>query len=448
MNVLVLGNDGRAHALIWKLMNSGRLGEVVCAPGNGGTAPLALHADLIETDAQHISRWCFDEQFDLIVPASSTALHAGLSDETLSLQIGVCGPPQRTVALEHSRCATKEFLLRHEIPTAPGRAFSDLATAERFLASQALPVIIKADHPSGGEQIYTDRYAALEGLRTSFAARPLDHQGGVVIEAYLEGARVVCSAFADGRTAVGLLPVRLYDRAELSPAAPVAVGIGAHTSSTSFSRQLGEYLQRVFLQPCVDGLTRDGLPNWGILSIDCIITSAGPRATALRFAMHESEAQVVLPRLDEDLLPWLEAMFAQRLHERPPPRWSSTASVGIGLFARGYPISYPYGGVIRGLDELDEGVLAFHSATANPAAVLQYTPRRGSTNLNQALGRLFGMTGAGASSDLHSTGGLVMTIVAQGATLAGARGRALVNAERIRFDGCTFREDLGAKEFA
>ncbi|MDZ4720079.1 MAG: phosphoribosylglycinamide synthetase C domain-containing protein [Roseiflexaceae bacterium] len=448
MKVLILGNDGRAHVMTWKLLNSSLVQEVVCAPGNGGTAQLALHADLDQQDSIGIARWCFDEQFDLVFPTNSTSLQAGLVDETLSLQVGVCGPPQRTVALEQSRCQAKEFMLRHRIPTAPGRPFNDLTTAEKFLASQPLPVMIKADHSSGGEQVYIDRYAALEGLRTLFAARPLDsNQSGVVIEAFLPGARVALSAFTDGRTAVPLLPVRLYDRAEPSDTAPIAVGVGAHTSSSNFSRQLAEYLQRKFLQPFVDGLAHDGLPSWGILGIDCIIAPDGPRAIGLRYALREGEAQVVLPRLEDDLMPWIQAMFTQRLHERPPPVWSPTPNVGLGLFARGYPISFAYGGFVQGLEDLDEGVLAFHSSTAHPGAVLTYTPQQNRANLNQTLGRLFGMTGL-STGGLHSTGGLVLTIVAQGATLAGARGRALVNAERVQFAGRAFRDDIGAKEFA
>lgn len=450
MKVLVLGNDGRSHVMVWKLLNSPLIQEVVCAPGNGGTAPLALHCDLDQQDPMAIARWCFDEQFDLVIPTGSAALCAGLADEILSLQIGVCGPPQRTVAIEQSRCLAKDFMLRHKLPTAPGRPFQDLATAEKFLASQPLPVIIKADHSSGGEQVYTDRYAALEGLRTLFAARPIDRQqggGGVVIEAFLPGARVALSAFTDGRTAIPLLPVRLYDRAELSDDAPIAVGVGAHTSTSNFSRQLTEYLHRKFLQPFVDGLAQDGLPSWGILGVDCIIAPDGPKAIGLRYAMREGEAQVVLPRLEDDMLPWIQAMFTQRLHDRPAPVWSPTPSVGLGLFARGYPISFAYGGFVSGLEDLDEGVLAFHSATAHPGAVLAYTPQQNRANFNQTLGRLFGMTGL-VTGGLHSTGGLVLTIVAQGATLAGARGRALVNAERVQFAGRAFRDDIGAKEFA
>jgi phosphoribosylamine--glycine ligase len=163
--------------------------------------------------------------------------------------------------------------------------------------------------------------------------------------------------------------------------------------------------------------------------------------------MREGEAQAVLPRLEDDLAPWLQAAITRRLGELPPPRWTTTPTVGVGLFARGYPTFFPYGGAVRGLEELDEGVLAFHSCTANPGAMLRYTPRvnRGGA-LGSMLGGLMGM-GSQSGAVLHTTGGLALTLVTQGATLAGARARALVNADRVHFDGRTYRGDIGAKEF-
>jgi phosphoribosylamine--glycine ligase len=265
---------------------------------------------------------------------------------------------------------------------------------------------------------------------------------GVVIESYLPGARVVLSAFTDGRTAVPLLPTRLYDRVEEGDKGPRAPGMGAHTGISLFARRLGEYLYEKLIAPTVAALARDDLPYWGILGIDCVISDGGPRLTALRSSMREGEAQVVLPRLEDDLMPWVQAMIARRLHEQPSPRWLATPSVGIGLIARGYPHHFPVGGAIEGVEQLDEGVLLFQSATENPSG-LRYMPRAGG-------GRARGLplvAGGGSAGLVRTTGGHVMTVVAMGATLAGARGRALVNAERITFEGRSYRGDIGAKEF-
>jgi phosphoribosylamine--glycine ligase len=453
MKVLLLGDDGRAHALAWKLFNSPLVDELICAPGNGGTAPLVPAAALELADAPTIARWAFDEGIDIIVPAGSRALHAGLVDEVVSLHVGVCGPSLRSAALERSRCQAKEFMLRANLPTPPGRAFTDLATAEKYLATQPLPVMIKADDPEAGEASFDDRYAALEGLRELFNARTLEgSSNGVVIERYLSGARVVFSAFTDGRTAVPLLPVRLYDRVEQGDTGARARGVGAHTNNSTFARLLAEHLHQKFILPTVAALARDGMPYWGILGIDCIITESGPRLVGLRSSMREGEAQVVLPRLEDDLLPWVQAMIAQRLHDLAPPVWSPVASVGIGLMALGYPHHFATGGIVRGIEDLEEGVLAFHSATENPSG-LRYVPRgSGASSLGRTGSRsgsslpMFGASSGGIGA-AYTTGGLVMTVVAQGATLAGARGRALINAERVIFEGRTFRSDIAAKEF-
>jgi phosphoribosylamine--glycine ligase len=442
MNVLVLGDDGRAHTLVWKLFNSPLATELICAPGNGGTGLLVPTADLDVADVSGVARWAFDEGIDLIVPADSRLLQAGLVDEVVSFHIGVCGPPQRTSMLTGSRCRTKEFLLRHNLPTAPGRAFNDLRTAEKFLATQPLPVIIKADHPAAGEAIYHDRYAALQGVHELFTARPLEGPNdGVVVESYIPGARVVLSAFTDGHTSVPLLPARLYDRVTEGDTGALARGLGAHTGASQFARRLGEYLHEKLIAPCVAALAKDDLPYWGLLGVDCVIAESGPYLTALRSSMHEGEAQVVLPRLEDDLVPWMQALIARRLHELPPPRWLPTPSVGIGLIARGYPHHFAVGGAVEGFEQLDEGILLFHSATENPSG-LRYLPRGGGRTASVALS-----PGAASASLARTTGGHVLTVVAMGATLAGARGRALVNAERIAFDGRTYRGDIGAKEF-
>lgn len=448
MKLLLLGDDGRAHALAWKLFNSPLVSELICAPGNGGTSTLAPSADLDTSDSAAVARWAFDEGIDLIVPAGSQPLLAGLVDEVVSLHIGVCGPSQRSTMLERSRCEAKEFMLRHGLPTAPGRAFTNHATAEKYLATQPLPVMIKADHPLGGEAVYEDRYAALEGMRELFATHSLDGSaGGVVIEAALAGPRVVMSAFTDGRTSVPLLPVRLYDHIDASDTGAMARGVGAHTGNSTFARKLGDYLHERLLLPVVAALARDSLPFWGLLGIDCIVTEQGPRLTALHTSMREGEAQVVLPRLEDDLLPWLQATIAQRLHELPAPTWSPMVTVGLGLFARGYPHHFAVGGPVSGTEALDEGVRVFHSATES-ATGLHYTPQRQrSSSLLSSLSQALPFLGTSQTSGLRTSGGLVLTLVASSATLAGTRGVAPVNADHISFEGRSYRTDIGAKEF-
>lgn len=438
MKILVLGGDGRAHALVWKLFSSAAA-DVLVAPGNGGTAALAPAAELDLADAAGVARWAFAEGVDLIVPADSGPLAAGLVDEVIAMHIGVCGPAGRSTQIERSRCFARAFLERHGLPLARGRACADLATAEKYLAAMPLPVLLKADTPAGGDGVFAERYAALEALRAMFA----DGAAGVVIEEHLPGTIVSISAITDGATALPLPPVRLYDRLGPAPDSPLAPGMGAVTGNSAYAHKLGAYLQAHILQPIVAALARESLPYWGILGVDCVVTEQGPRVTGLRCSLRDMEAQAVLPRLESDLAGLIEAALARRLDRVPPPVWRDEASVAIGLVAQGYPHHFPVGGLVQGLNDLDEGVLLFHDQTTS-AAGLRYTPadRQGANPLAALLS-----AGTTAAPGVTVAGGHVAAVVARGATLAGARGRALLNAERISFPGRTYREDVGAHEF-
>lgn len=437
MKILVLGADGRTHALVWKLFNH-TTAEVLVAPGNGGAVQLAAQVDLDPANVVEVARWAFAEQVELIVPAGSGPLRAGLVDEVVAMHIGVCGPAQRTTLIEGSRCFARAFLERHGLPLPRGRVCEDLATAEKYLASQPLPVVIKSDEPDGGETVHSDRYAALEALRAAFAPMAGDARG-VVIEEHVAGPLVGFSVITDGTTALPLLPVRLYEQLGPEPDSPAAPGMGAVAGNSVYARKLGIYLHQHIALPIIAALRREGLPYWGFLGIDCVITEHGPRITGLRCSLRDMEAQAVLPRLESDLLPLIEAAIARRLDRQPPLVWRDEASVALALVSQGYPHHYPLGAAIEGLNEVEEGVLVFHGQTHNPGG-LRYAPAsRG------GLAAL--LRGPTPTSGITLTGGHVVTVVALGATLAGARGRALLNAERIRFPGRVYREDVGAREF-
>ncbi|HMQ33515.1 MAG TPA: phosphoribosylglycinamide synthetase C domain-containing protein [Chloroflexaceae bacterium] len=441
MKILVLGGDSRAHALVWKLFNSAAA-DLLVAPGNGGSALLAPVVPVAPGDPVEVARWAFDQGVDLIVPAESGPLAAGLVDEVIAMHIGVCGPPRRAARLEHSRCFARAFLERHGLPLPRGRVCADLATAEKYLAARQLPVAIRADSLEGGAGVYHDRYAALEALRAAFAERPVEGaSAGVVIEEHLLGARVSFTAITDGSAAVPLLPARTYDTLGPEPDSPAAPGMGAITGNSAYARKLGEFLHTRVVLPIVAALGREGLPYWGFLGVDCVITEQGPRVEGLRCGLRVGEAEAVLPRLEDDLLPLIEAAITRRLDRAPAPRWRDEASVALGLVAQGYPHHSPYGAAVQGLSEMDQGVLVFHDQTHNPAG-LRYSPAAGGGGLAGLLAAP--QPGLGA---VTVTGGRVATVVAMGATLAGARGRALLNAERVGFPGRIYSEHVGAHEF-
>lgn len=433
MKILVLGNDGRAHTLVWKLFAS-PTADVLVAPGNGGACQIAPQVDLDPLQPAHVAQWAFNEQIDIIVPAGSEPLWAGLVDEVVSMHIGVCGASQRSTRIEWSRCYAKELLLRYQLPTPNGRCFASLPMAEKYLAAQQLPVVLRGDHPATGEGVYFDRYTALEALRSFFVTRPVEGSShGVVIEEYVAGPLVSFSAITDGSHLVSLLPARIYDGMGPQPDSPPAPGMGAITGNSTYAQRLTSYLERHIMQPLIAAIAREQLPYWGIIGVDCIIGDHGPRIVGLRCSLRDMEAQAVLPRLIDDLVPYYEAAIARSLQRLPPLRWRDEASVALALVTQGYPHHYPINAAVEGIGDVDEGVLVFHDQTESPF-ILRYDPSRREHLLGSQIG------------SLYLTGGHVVTVVALGATLAGARGRALINAERIRFPGRMYRDDVGAGE--
>jgi phosphoribosylamine--glycine ligase len=217
--------------------------------------------------------------------------------------------------------------------------------------------------------------------------------------------------------------------------------MGALTGNSAYAQKLAGFLQTRMMQPLVAAIARESIPYWGFLGVDCIIADRGPVVCGLRCSLRPLEAEVVLPRLEDDLLPLLEATVARRLDRVQAPHWRDEASVAFGLVAQGYPQHYPYGAAVTGLSDVEQGVLVFHNQTYSPNG-LRYGPASRGSGL---AGLLAGA--APTPSAVTATGGHVATVVALGATLNGARGRALVSAERITFPGCTYREDVGAHEY-
>jgi phosphoribosylamine--glycine ligase len=441
MKILVLGKDGRTHAFVWKLFNSPQASTVVCVPGNGGTTQIAPSADLDLDHRVEVARWAFEEGFDLILPASSGEMDNSLVDEASALRVAVCAPSHHALRLERSRCAAKEFLLRHQLPTAPGKTFTNRTMAERYLAAQPLPVVIKADNPTIASGIYHDRYTALNALQELFTPASLEEKnGGVVIEGFLPGPSLAISGLTDGKTVQMFLPTRIYNYFGEDDTGIYAPGMGAHTSNSVYAKKLTEYARHHLFKPLIAALAKE-YSYRGIIGIDCIITKQGPRIHALRCAMHDMEAQVVFPCLESDLLPALRAATTQQLDQAPPLQWRDQSCVGIAVVAQGYPHHFPMGGKVEGLTAVETGVLVFHHETHNPLG-MQYSPSsRGSDPLAGLI------MGKGAQRTISTTGGHVLTVVALAATLNGARGKALVNAERISFPSRTFRGDIGKREF-
>lgn len=452
MKVLVLGNSGVAHALVWKLFNSDRIDQLASAPGNGGASILAPIAPAHDTLKETV-RWAYDEGFNVLVPADGTVLGAGLADEATPLKMAVWGAPKRSALVEHSPLWAKEFLNRYQIPTATGRAFGDRATAERYLAAHSLPVMLAGDYASEFDGAYSERGAAMAALEGIFALPPQEgHFRGVVIEAPPAGPTVAYSCLTDGTTLLPLLPVRVYDRLDDGDGGWAAPGMGAHTSATPLLTKVGEYIHKLVMEPLLAALKRENLPWWGILGVDCAISADGPKVLRIRTTLGDPEAQVVLPRLEDDLFTLIAACNNRSLHSLPPLRWKLGASVGVSLVAHGYPHAFPTGLSIKGVNDLDSGVLAFHNETINPTG-MKYVPIEVQMPEKRSLFTGFGeafseamLVRPSGPSQLSTAGGRALTVVALGPSLTEARAKAYANLSRITMPSAYHRSDIAIRE--
>lgn len=452
MKVLVLGKNGAAHAYVWKLFNSQRIDSLATMPGNGGTSLLVPNAEHIE-HINELVKWAYDEHFQVIIPAEGSYLGAGLTDAAAAYKIPVCGPPKQSAVLERSRLWLKEFLNRHQIPTSTGRALGDLATAERYLASQPMPLVLWGDYPSEYDGAYTDRAEALAALAGIFALPPREgHYRGVVIEQPALGPTVALSAITDGTTLIPMQAVRIYDRLEDNDQGWAAEGMGAHTEPGGILKQLGGYLSAAILEPIRAALLRDKMPWWGILGVDCAITASGPQVLRIRTTLSDPEAQVLLPLLEDDLFPFLVAANNRSLLNVPALRWRYEASVGVTMVASGYPHSFSTGMAIDGITELEPGVVAFQNETANPNG-LRYVSDE--MHMPEKRGLLSGVSSALSDAilvrsmgptRLSSQAGRIVTVTAQASSLTAAHEKAYSNLKRLRISSAVYRHDIGLRE--
>lgn len=452
MKILVLGASGAAHALVWKLFNSGRIESIAAMPGNGGTGLLAPNVPARESIKATVE-WANQENFRIIIPADGSFLNAGLVEEAAQWKIAVWGAPKRSVLLEQSVLWAKEFLNRYKIPTATGRAFGDLVTAERYLASQTLPVMLSGDEPSEFDGGYSDRAEAMTALEGIFSLPlPEGRFRGVVIETPALGPTVAYSCLTDGQTLLPLQAVRTYDRLENGDAGWAAVGMGAHSGASPLLDKIGEFIHVQIMQPLLAALQREKLAWWGVLGVDCAITAEGPKVLRIRSTLSDSEAHVLLPRLTDDLLGLIAACNNRSLHTLPSLRWQQQSAVGVTIVASGYPHSFPTGIGVRGMGDLDAGMLAFHNETINPNS-MEYVSsefqmpekRRFMSGLGTAFSEAMLVRPTGPNI-LTSQGGRILTLVGQANSREQAREQAYANVAKLTIPSSYYRTDIGASE--
>jgi phosphoribosylamine--glycine ligase len=419
MKILLIGSGGREHALAWKLSQSEQVSELTVAPGNAGIAAIANIVDVKADDMTGLIALAQRGAYDLVIVGPEQPLALGLVDALELREIKVFGPNQAAAQLESSKAFTKDLCDRYDIPTAKYGVFSELADAKDYLRTMDAPYVLKADGLAAGKGVVIPETLADADreLEEFFSGKFGDASTTVVIEEFMRGAEASFFAICDGTTAVPLIAAQDHKRAFDGDKGPNTGGMGAYSPAPVFTDAVFEQTMARIIQPTIDGMAKDGTPFTGILFAGLMITDEGPKLIEYNVRFGDPECQVIMRRMQSDLLDLLIAAEAGTLAAATPPAWFMDPVVNVVLAATGYPGPYKKGTVINGVDAANarDNVVVFHAGT-----------RRGRN-----------------CGKLKANGGRVLNITASGETLQQAVDLAYrVIAEDIKWSDKQFRTDI------
>ena len=368
MKVLVIGGGGREHALCWKLRQSPQLEELYCAPGNPGIAEIADVVPLAADEIHELASFAADVGIDLTVVGPELPLALGIVDEFLSRGLAIFGPSLKAAEIESSKVFSKQFMEDHEIPTARFTVAHDRSEAERAAHDYGFPVVLKADGLAAGKGVLIPlgEQELQNALDLFYDERRFGKSADrVVVEEFLEGQEVSFIVLSDGRKALPFAACRDYKRLGEGDDGPNTGGMGAHSPSGVLEREMAANILDLVIRPTIEGMAKEGRELRGVLYAGLMLTKDGPKVLEYNARLGDPEAQALMLRLDEDLLPILAAGAAGNF-ESSRMAFKKEASVCIVLASRGYPVKPVKGEVIEGLDAASQvpGAVVFHAGTS------------------------------------------------------------------------------------
>ena len=418
MNVLLIGSGGREHALAWKLAQSPTLTKLYAAPGNPGIANHAEIADIAATDQRGIIDFCLRNSIEFVVIGPEAPLVEGLGDNLRTMGIGVFGPDKAPAQLEGSKGFTKDLCRRANIPTAGYARVTSLDGARAALGDFGLPVVIKADGLAAGKgvTIAMSHAEAEEAIAALF-----DRPGGeAVIEEFLDGEEASLFVLTDGTHLMPFGSAQDHKRVGEGDTGPNTGGMGAYSPAPVLTPALEQQAIDEIVRPTVQALADMGMPFSGVLYAGLMLTNTGPKLIEYNARFGDPECQVLMARLDDDLLDIMVATATGKLGERAPAKFSDHHAMTVVVAAKGYPGTPIAGGAITGIDAAEAS---------------------GSVTVFQAGTKADGNT-------LRAQGGRVLTVTATGPGLRSARDAAYRGVEAIGFDDGFCRSDIGWRELA
>lgn len=419
MKALVIGNGGREHALAWKLLASPQVKEVMCVPGNGGTATLpgCRNLGLALNDFEGIARVALVNNLSLVVVGPEQPLAEGITDYLQQQGLTVFGPTQAGAQIEASKAWAKALMAEAGIPTAASEVFTAAAPAIAYLEQQPLPIVIKADGLAAGKGVTVaqTRETAIAAVEAAFEGKFGVAGERVVIEEFLTGQEASVLAVTDGNTVLPLMPAQDHKQVGEGDTGPNTGGMGAYAPTPIVTPEILDKIQTQILDPAIATLKQRGIDYRGVLYAGLMISPAGdPFVVEFNCRFGDPETQVVLPLLETPLHEVMLACAEQRLADLPPLRWKPASAACIVAAAGGYPGAYTKGMPITGLEAATEqGAVVFHAGTQ-----LQ-------------------------KGQIVANGGRVLGVTAVGETFDQALQTAYAAIAEIQFDSIYYRRDIG-----
>jgi phosphoribosylamine--glycine ligase len=417
MKILLVGSGGREHALAWKIVDSPLVSRVVVAPGNPGIEALCEVRDVKATDVEGLLALALEIEADLVVIGPEAAVAVGLADALEKAEISCFGPLMAAGQLETSKAFTKAFADRHGLPTSAYKVFEDAAAAKAGLDSFKPPYVIKADGLASGKGVVIaeTRAEAEAAIDDALGGRFGAAGARVVIEEFLVGEIGSLFALCDGKDSILFGAAQDHKRAFDGDLGPNTGGMGAYAPAPVFTPALVEQTRTRLVEPTFAGIAAEGSPYRGALFVELMATADGPKLVEFNVRFGDPECQVLMLRLESDIVPYLLACATGNLMEVSEPVWRDDAAICVVLAPQGYPDNPVAGSIIRGAEQ-DFGpeVMVFHAGTSRDP-----------------------------DGTLRAGGGRVLNVCARGATLQEARDRAYGAIDKIDWPGGFHRTDIG-----
>ena len=417
MKVLIVGSGGREHAIAWKVAQSPRVEKIYCAPGNAGIEEYAQCVDIGAMEFEKLAAFAKEEQIDLTVIGMDDPLVGGVVDVFEREGLRVFGPRKNAAVLEGSKAFSKDLMKKYGIPTAAYENFTDPEAALSYLETAKFPIVLKADGLALGKGVLIcqDLSEAQAGVREIMEDKKFGDAGNtMVIEEFMTGREVSVLTFVDGKTIKTMTSAQDHKRAMDGDQGLNTGGMGTFSPSPFYTPEVDAFCRKYIYQPTVDAMAKEGRPFKGVIFFGLMLTEDGPKVLEYNARFGDPEAQVVLPRMKNDIVDVFEACIDGTL-DQVDLQFEDNAAVCVVLASEGYPVSYEKGFPIHGLENFKnkDGYYVFHAGTKKK------------------------------DGQIVTNGGRVLGVVAKGEDLKKARANAYEAIKLVEFDNKYYRHDIG-----